>query len=197
VLVSVSHHKNDLANAGSSGGSNFRKKFLPTFVPVLYTLLRAPIVADVIRIEPWVLLSRVTGSKAEDSLLKRDQMWWSHIADAVRARKRLNGVRWSLLLSVVASLASSLVINPLSAGLLDTASITSTKGNLFMTVKPLNVVSNLLQIGDATYLRAVSNIIFNVSTSAWNTDRYSVISFWPSSLANVPLSATLTPERQI
>jgi hypothetical protein len=89
------------------------------------------------------------------------------------------------------------VINPLSAGLLDTASTTSTKGNLFMTVKPLNVVSNLLQVGDATYLRAVSNIIFNVSTSAWNTDRYSVIPFWPSSLANVPLSATLTPERQI
>lgn len=197
VLVSVSHYKNGLANAGSSGGFNFRKRFLPTFVAVLYTLLWAPVVADVIRTEPWALLSRATGSKANDSLLKRDQMWWNHVADAIRARKRLSGVRWPLLLAVISSITSSLVINPLSAGLLDTASITSTKENSFMTVGPLDVLSNVLHVGDATYLRAVSNIIFSISTSAWNTDRYSVVPFWPSSLADVPLSATLTPERQI
>ena len=197
VLVSVSHYKNGLANAGSSGGFNFRKRFLPTFVAVLYTLLWAPVVADVIRTEPWALLSRATGSKANDSLLKRDQMWWNHVADAIRARKRLSGVRWPLLLAIVASITSSLVINPLSAGLLDTASITSTKENPFMTVGPLDVLSNVLHVGDATYLRVVSNIIFNISTSAWNTDRYSVVPFWPLSLADVPISATLTPERQI
>ena len=197
VLVSVSHYKNGLANAGSSGGFNFRKRFLPTFVAVLYTLLWAPVVADVIQTEPWALLSRATGSKANDSLLKRDQMWWNHVADAIRARKRLCGVRWPLLLAVIASITSSLVINPLSAGLLDTASITSTKENSFRTVGPLDVLSNVLHVGDATYLRAVSNIIFNISTSAWNTDQYSVVPFWPLSLADVPISATLTPERQI
>lgn len=166
VLVSVSNYKNGLANAGSSGGFNFRKRFLPTFVAVLYTLLWAPVVANIIRTEPWALLSRATGSKANDSLLKRDQMWWSHIADAMRARKRLDGVRWSVLLSVIAGLTSSLVVNPLSAGILDTASITSTKGSPFMTIRLLNVLSDSLHVGDATYLRAVSNIIFNVSTSA-------------------------------
>jgi hypothetical protein len=61
---------------------------------------------------------------------------------------------------------SVIVVNPLSAGILDTASITSTKGSPFMTIRLLNVPSDSLHVGDATYLRAVSNIIFNVSTSA-------------------------------
>ncbi len=83
VLVALSHVNNGIANAGSSGGFNFRKRFLPTFIAVLYTLLWTPVVADVIRTEPWALLSRATGAQARDSLLKRDQLWWSHIADAV------------------------------------------------------------------------------------------------------------------
>jgi hypothetical protein len=195
VLLAISRANNGVADAGSSGSFDFKKQFLPTFVAVLYTLFWTPVVADAVRTEPWALLSRATGAKAEDSLLKRDQMWWGHVADAVRAKKRLDGVRWVPLISIIASFASSLIINPLSAGLLDTGRIVSTEEQQFEAVQSSSEVQSS-RIGDAIYLRAASNLIFNVTTSAWNTEKYSVAPFWPSSFTTVPLSANLSPQRE-
>ncbi|KAF9691269.1 hypothetical protein EKO04_010927 [Ascochyta lentis] len=190
VVASRKHH--GIADAGTTGEFNFMKRFLPTLVAVLYTLTWSPVAADVIRTEPWALLSRPVGSKAQDSLLKKDQMWWNHVADAVRSKRRLGGIRWALLISVIASLTASVVINPLSAGLFDTARISTTDDRQFFGTQMSALSAQPLRIGDGTYLRAAVNLLFNVSTSAWNTDEFSVAPFWPATSKNPSFSATLS-----
>ena len=191
ALVVRSHKNHGIADAGTTAEFSFMKRFLPTLVAVLYALTWTPVAVDVIRTEPWTLLSRAAGSRAHDSLLKRDRMWWNHVADAVRSKRRLGGVRWALLISVIASLTASVVINPLSAGLLDTARILTIDDMQFLKADMLALSTQPPRIGDATYLRAAVNLLFNVSTSAWNTDEFSVAPFWPVTLKNPPFSATL------
>jgi len=190
ALVVASRRHNGIADASNTGEFSFMKRFLPTLVAVLYTLTWTPVAADVIRTEPWALLSRSVGSKAQDSLLKKDRMWWSHVADATRSKRRLGGVRWALLISIVASLTASVVINPLSAGLFDTARISTTDDTQFFGADISTLSAQPLRITDATYLRAAVNLLFNVSTSAWNTDELSVAPFWPVA-SEPPFSATL------
>ncbi|KAF1943901.1 hypothetical protein EJ02DRAFT_510651 [Clathrospora elynae] len=197
ALVAYSQMHNGLSTAGSSGGFKFNEKFLPTLAAVMYALLWNPVVLDVIRTEPWELLSLPVGSRARDSLLKRDKMWWSHLADAVQNRGRSGGVRWALMISVVASLVASVVINPLSAGLFDTLSVLITKERQFSGIVPSTSGVPPPRIGDITYLRAVTNLLFNVSTSAWNTNEYTVAPFWPSDLGEAPMAATLTRSPQL
>jgi hypothetical protein len=189
-VASRQHH--GIATAGTSGEFSFLKRFLPTLVAVLYTLTWTPVAADVIRTEPWALMSRPIGSKAQDSLLKKDKMWWNHVGEAVRGKRRLGGIRWALLISVLASLAASIIINPLSAGLFDTARISSTEDIAYLGADMSASSAQPPRIGDATYLRAAVNLLFNVSTSAWNTDEFSVAPFWPAARRDPPFSASLT-----
>ncbi|KAJ4322891.1 hypothetical protein N0V94_002154 [Neodidymelliopsis sp. IMI 364377] len=190
VVASRQHH--GIATAGTTGEFSFLKRFLPTLVAVLYTLTWTPVAADVIRTEPWALMSRSIGSKAQDSLLKKDKMWWNHVGEAVRGKRRLGGIRWALLISVLASLAASIIINPLSAGLFDTARITTTEDVPYLGADMSASSAQPPRIGDATYLRAAVNLLFNVSTSAWNTDEFSVAPFWPAARRDPPFSASLT-----
>ena len=152
--------------------------------------------ANVIRTEPWAFVSRSVGAKGHESLLKGDQLWWSHIADAIRSKKRLGGTRWALLISVIAGVASSLILNPLSAGLFDSTKAVSIEDKPFRTARFSTATAGLVKIDNSTYLRAATNLLYNVSTSAWNTNRYSVASFWPFDLHEVPLGAALVPLQQ-
>lgn len=153
-------------------------------------------VVDVVRTEPWSLLSLPSGSKGKDSLLKGDRIWWRHLSDAMRSSKRPGGKRWAVLISIIANLTASIVINPLSAGLFDMVMIVSTTDQQFSTVSLSAAGLQVPRIGDATYLRAATNLIFNVSTSAWNSDEYSVVPFWPSGMHNAPFDARLASTPQ-
>ena len=197
ILAAYSHLHDGLSNTGSNSVSKFYQRFLPTLVAVLYTLLWRPVVVDIIRTEPWAFLSFLTGSKARDSLLKTDKMWWSHVADAFRTKTRPGGVRWALFISVIAGMVASIVVNALSAGLFDTLSLLVTSERQFMGILPLTSEAQPWRIGDATYLRAVTNLLFNVSTSAWTTDEFIVAPFWPSDLDQAPLAASLARSPQL
>lgn len=196
ALVAYSRSHDGIANAGSSGGFKFNQRFLPTLVAVLYTLLWAPVVVDVVRTEPWALLSLPTGSKATYSLLQKDKLWWTHLIEAIRNRKRLGGIRWALFIAVLASIVSSIAINPLSAGLFDTADFLTTTERLFHGLSGPDAKHRGFQIGDITYLRTVTNLLLNVSTSAWNTDQYTVAPFWPAKLDKFSMSASLAQTPQ-
>lgn len=174
------------------------RRFLPTIVAVLYTLLWTPVVADVVRTEPWALMARPAGAKAKISLLIGDRIWWNLIRDAFRQRKDTGGLRWAVLIAVIAGMSSSLIINPLSAGLFDSRARVATSDEPFFAVSLSSSETQSPRIGDALYLRAATNLIFKVTTSAWNTDDYSVAPFWPSSAGKeVTSSARLTNRNQI
>lgn len=196
ALVAYSQTHDGIANAGSSGGFKFNQRFLPTLVAVLYTLLWAPVVVDVVRTEPWALLSLPAGSKAADSLLQKDKLWWTHLSEAIRNRKRPGGVRWPLFIAVLASMVSSIAINPLSAGLFDTSDFLTSTDRRFNGVSGPDSKLQGSQIGDVTYLRTVTNLLLNVSTSAWTTNQYAVAPFWPAKLDKGSMSASLAQTPQ-
>lgn len=197
VLAVYSHLHDGLSNRGSSNVSKFYRRFLPTLVAVSYTLLWRPVVVNVIRTEPWASLSFPTGSEAQDSLLKTDRMWWNHVADSLRTKRRPGGIRWALLVSVIASLVASVVINALSAGLFDTLSRPVTSERQFLGVTAPASEAQPRRIGDVLYLRAVTNLLFNVPTSTWTTDEYTIAPFWPSDLDHAPLGASLAPSAHL
>jgi hypothetical protein len=192
-LVAYSHLHNGLSNANSSNRFKFNQRFLPTIVAVLYTLLWRPVVKDVVRTEPWALMSfpNGKGSKAQESILQGDKMWWSYLAVAVKNRKRPGGVRWALILAVV--------INPLSAGLFDTADLLVTEQKEFLGITQSTSVNQppSPRIDDVTYLRAVTNLLFGVRTSAWSTEGYTVAPFWPSGINEAPLGPILASTPQL
>ncbi|PSN62798.1 hypothetical protein BS50DRAFT_624589 [Corynespora cassiicola Philippines] len=197
TLASYSHMHHGLSLVGSTTQFRFNQKFFPTLVAVLYTLLWKPVVVNVVKTEPWALLSLSSGSKAQDSILKTDTEWWNHVAYAIRNRKHPGGVRWALLISIISGLVASILINPLSAGLFDTLNLLVTDIHTFSGIDPATPGTQSLRIGDATYLRAITNILFDVSTSAWNTDQYTVTPFWPSDFSEAPMNASLAQLPQI
>jgi hypothetical protein len=90
------------------------------------------------------------------------------VADAVKNRKCPGGVRWALILAVVASLTAPVVINPLLAGLFKTADLLVTEQKEFLEITQSTSGNQppAPRIGDVTYLRAVTNLLFGVCTSA-------------------------------
>jgi Protein of unknown function (DUF3433) len=196
-----SHLHNGLSNATSSNSFNFNQRFLPTIVAVLYTLLWTPVVKDVVRTEPWALMSLPNGSgpRAQESILQGDKIWWNYLADAVKNRKSPGGVRWALILAVVARLTASVVINPLSAGLFDTTDLLVTEQKEFLGITQSTSGNQppAPRVDDVTYLRAATNLLFGVRTSTWSTKGYTVAPFWPSGINEAPLGPTLASTPQL
>jgi Protein of unknown function (DUF3433) len=191
ILASYSSLRNGLSNADESSAFKFSWRYLPTISAVIYALLWTPVMKDVVRTEPWALLSLPHGAKASESLLKRDDSWWRHTIRAVQNRNKAGGVRWAVLLAIVGRMIASVVINPLSAGLFDIIDTTTTTQKEFSTFTPPKSTLPFPNIDDTTYIRSIANIIFNVSTSAWTRDDFTVMPFWPSDLSETPLGAQL------
>jgi hypothetical protein len=180
-----------------SKGFFFSWRFLPTLVAVLYTLLWTPVMKDVLQTEPWALLSLSGGSEASRSLLRPPEFWWTNIINAVRNKGKAGGVRWAVLLATIAAMTSSLVINPLSAGLLGVVQTTLTRQQQFSTIATPSSTPALSEQGDATFLQTVTNLVFNTTTSAWLQDDFSVMPFWPSGMSSAPLGTRLSDFPQL
>jgi hypothetical protein len=98
-----------------------------------------------------------------------------------------------------ASFISSFVINPLSAGLFYSTNVFIAKRKAFSTVAPATSANanQTIRFNDDTYFRAITNVIFNISTSAWSTETYDIAPLWPPDVAQLPLGPTLTKAIQI
>ena len=162
---------------------------MPTIVAVLYTLLWIPIKKDVIRTEPWALMSMPGGSKGSESLLRDEAIWWTEIAHALRARTKTGGIRWAVILAITGSLTSAIFLNSLSAGFFDIDDVSLVTQQSFATITPPLLLAPYPHITDVTYFKAITPLIYNVSTSAWAKPGYAVVPFWPSELQKPPLAA--------
>jgi hypothetical protein len=52
---------------------------------------------------------------------------------------------------------------------------------------PLHIAAD-----DATYFRTISNLLQNLTTTAWLTNDYAILPFWPSPMDRIPLGASLS-----
>jgi hypothetical protein len=181
--ITLASKKNDgLAYSHLTWTFQFAVSFLPTLVSVLYALLWIPIVKDVLRTESWALLARPNGASASESILLSDDDRKSPIFDLLRCFQRRNRpIRWAALIAILGNIVASAILNPLSAGVLQVANITTSAQNNFQTVDLPNNTGLNPSSPDVTYIRAIANLAYDIPTSAWiaGSSSYLAIPFWP------------------
>lgn len=128
--MAVLSRKNDGLRQISTGTS-FLLTFLPTLVAVIYALLWTSISQDVLRTEPWSMAAMPGGATASSSLLLDNGMSWKHFSHVFKPCK--GGIRWTLLVAIPCNFIGSVVISPLSAGLLQMTVVPTTTLEQFST----------------------------------------------------------------
>jgi hypothetical protein len=180
LLVYSTLHKG-LGRDGGSSAILFGWRFTPTLVAVLYSVLPWMVFNDARRTEAFAQMSYAAGAPAATSILKRPEHWWKVLAVSFKKNQNHGHVNYFLLLAVLVNMISFLLISPLSSALLqsqpvDLVSEVPISNYALSESQPVSMAAN-----DLVYFRTTSNVLQNLSTSAWLTDKYVVIPFWPSS----------------
>lgn len=186
---------------GDDDGSSkilFGWRFTPSLVAVLYVQLTTMLLEDVKRTEPFARLSRPGGSSAKSTIFQAPMAWWTALASGLS--KNADGRRsWLLVSSACLNIIGFLAISPLSSSFLEPRDVPITKDiqfarTAFKQNSPLH-----LHASRDTYLRTIGHILQDVSTSAWISDNYTVLPFWPSDsvTGSPPLGPLLSSSAQI
>ncbi|KAF2144855.1 uncharacterized protein K452DRAFT_343342 [Aplosporella prunicola CBS 121167] len=173
-------------------------RFLPSVLAVLYTQLTAMLLNDVKRTEPYARLAGPGGSTASSGILQAPGAWWNALSDGLSKKK--NGASgskgWVMVCSACINILSFLTISPLTSSLLESKTMAVTKEHEFTRMVPKKDTPIPIHTGRDTYLRTIGHILQNTSTSAWVTDNYTLLPFWPSEIQSSPLGPSLSASPQ-
>ncbi|KAJ4529589.1 hypothetical protein HRR86_003382 [Exophiala dermatitidis] len=173
----------------------FGWRFAPTLITVLYAILTAIIFKDARRTEAFARMSHESGSSSTSSLFMKPGQWWVILIDSFQRRENHGRINYFLLSTVLVNVISFLLINPLSSALLQSQPVELISQVPFSRyevseTEPINMAGN-----DIVYFRTIGNILQNLTTSAWLTDKYAVVPFSPSSRAiDLGVAATKKPQ---
>lgn len=169
-----------IATDDGSASITFSWRFVPTLVAVVYVFMWMVVMDNVNRTEPFARMSRPGGSTVQATLLRGPGEWWSALADSFPRRKSNHRGSLVLFSAVMAYVLGFLIISPLSSSLLSPQDVLAVQEVSFL--HPQLDTSTLLQptLGTVGYFRSIGNILQNVTTSPWISDRYAVIPFYPS-----------------
>ena len=103
------------------------------------------------------------------------------------------GVDWALLSAALLYTVGFLTIAPLSSSLLDSIAVDVQRPSTFEQIAAQQLAFDPSQ---DVYLRTVAHTLQHLEPSAWVTDDYAVLPFYPSSLTKVPLGPILTDRPQ-
>lgn len=159
--------------------------FLPTFLAVIHNFLISILLNDIKRTEPFAQLASSSGAAAKVSLALNDGAWWNALAQSLPSRK--NRTNWAMFGATIAFMLGFLIISPFSSTLLTSQETLFTRDTSFFQLD--NSPSQPLQATplSTTYFRTIANVLQNVTTSAWTTDKYSILPFRPSDMDTIPL----------
>ncbi|KAI1330021.1 hypothetical protein F5Y16DRAFT_408896 [Xylariaceae sp. FL0255] len=103
-------------------------------------------------------------------------------------------INWALPCAGLIVVLGALAVSPLSSTLLDSQFVVFDKQTPFHQLE----LSTPIQPSPlaTTYFRTISNILQNVSTTAWITDDGVIVPSWPGNSTAVPLSPTLSDETE-
>lgn len=196
LSLTIQSQKNQgLGMVQNTGIFLFGWRFTPTIVATVYTLLTMSVVNDIKRTEPYAKLSRPDGASADSSLFLKFRAMWFQPIDALR-KSRNDGFRnWALFWALMVNILGLLIIVPFSSALLSPRDILLTRDKPFFklatsTSNPIELLSD-----DSAVLRTISSILLNTTTSAWVSNDYTVLPFWPTNSA-LPLGAALSDSAQ-
>lgn len=195
VVHAISSRNSGLVPDDGSSAIAVGTKFVPTLLAVVSGLLAMILLDDVKRTEPFARLASPSGATAKLALTWTAETWWSALYRSFPSP--LGRAKWALPCVTIAFVLGFLIISPLSSALFISQDITFKETTRF---SQLDLKPNLpLQPAPlaTTYFRTISNILRNLSTSAWITDDYVALPFWPGNLSTVPLAPVLSKEEKV
>ncbi|KIW31793.1 uncharacterized protein PV07_03385 [Cladophialophora immunda] len=196
ILTGYSMANNGLARNSNSIALLFGWRFSPTLLAVAYVLLETMLLVDVRRTEVFARLVRNSTSSARDSILHGVDSWWNDPSEALRKQKDGGWRSWGLFWASLANIIGTLVISPLSAGLLSIEDMQIATPTEFNRVAAFHETPLVATADDATYVRSIASSTLGLTTSAWLSDEYAVLPFWPASMARIPLGSSLATSPQ-
>ncbi|KAI1130831.1 hypothetical protein F5Y10DRAFT_288558 [Nemania abortiva] len=189
VVHIVSSKNSGLVEDDGSSAIVVGSKFVPTLLAVALGLLATILLNDIKRTEPFARMASPSGASAKTSVTWTAGSWWT-------IPSPLGKGKLPLFCSTLIFILASLAISPLSSTLLVTQVVVFDRKTSFHQLD----LSSLAPIQPAplatTYFRTISNILQNVSTTAWISNNYVVLPFWPGSPSSIPLSPILSDEVQ-
>lgn len=192
IFHSISVHNSGLIDLDESPSILLASRFVPTLLAVLYVLSLSVLLDDVKRTEPFARLALPAGAPANKSLTWKAGPWWTALSRSFSGRHGGLRTSWAMFWAAFAFMLGSLVVSPLSATLMVPQNVIFTQRTDFSQLDindSLPLQANPLS---TTYFRTVSNVLQNVSTSAWITDHYAVLPTWPEGLGVAPLGPVLS-----
>ncbi|KAI1149194.1 hypothetical protein F4825DRAFT_453736 [Nemania diffusa] len=197
ILVITVHaiSARELGLVGDDGSSSITilSKFVPTLLAVVHGIFLSILLNDVKRTQAFANLASPSGASAKQSLTWTAESWWESLL-ASFPKRYARKTSWAMLCATVAFIFSFLLVSPFSSTLLVSQDVLFTEDVAF---SQLDISSALpLQANPiaTTYFRTVSSLLQNVTTSAWITDSYAVLPFWPSTIDSVPLGPLLSTD---
>ncbi|KAI0445143.1 hypothetical protein F4803DRAFT_509535 [Xylaria telfairii] len=190
VVHVVSVKNSGLVEDNGSKAIVVGSKFVPTLLAVALGLLATILLDDVKRTEPFAKMASASGASAKESVTWTGGSWWT-------IPKPLGKGRLPLFCATLVFILASLAVSPLSSTLLVTRSVVFDTETQFHQLN-LNPLAPIQPAPLATtYFRTISNILKNVSTTAWISNDYVVVPFWPDGPSRIPLSPILSDHAQI
>jgi hypothetical protein len=176
----------------------FGWRFVPTLIAVFYTQLTTMMFDDAKRTEPFARLARPGDviPQASHTLLETPREWYKTLAHGFRKEKNGGKRSWVIILACLINVLAFMGISPLSSALLDPEEIHIRKTMRMNRLAPKEG-TNIQPIAERdTYFRTTGAVLQDVETSAWISDEYSVLPFWPSASTESLWDRHLTPRSQ-
>ncbi|KAI0165245.1 hypothetical protein GGR52DRAFT_101832 [Hypoxylon sp. FL1284] len=189
IVHSISARHYGLTDDDESDGAAVGSKFVPTTLAVIYVLWTSILFDDIKQTEAFARLASPSGALAESSLTWTAEAWWDALFDSFP--KRFRKTSWALLFGTTTFILGFLVVSPLSSTLVVSQDVVFTRATNFAQINMASSTPLQANPFSATYFRTISNVLQNVTTSAWLTEKYAVLPFWPDKANPAPLGPVI------
>ena len=185
LLVVIALHVESTLHSGlgNDDGSNvtyFVSRFLPTVVAVSYVFSTSIILDDVKRSEPFARSASRRGAPATNTLFWVPGAWWTTLFNSLPSKRRGLGFSCTMLCASLVFIFGFLILSPFSSTFLATQDVTFFQDRAFGQLSLSSRLPIQAAASSLTYFRTIGNVLQNVTTSAWITDKYAVLPFWPT-----------------
>lgn len=186
-----------LGDDDGSSGIFFVSRFLPTLIAVCYVFSLSVILNDVKRTEPYARLSSPGGAPISNTLFYSPRAWWVTFYHSFPNKQRGQGFSFTMFCAALSFILGILIFSPFSSTFLVAQDVTFSQDRSFTQLSLSSELPIQAVASSTTYFRTIGNILQNVTTSAWITEKYAILPFWPLAQTPKPLGAFLSSQNEI
>jgi len=166
-------------------------------VAVSYVFATSIILEDVKRSEPYARMSSPAGAPATNTLFWVARAWWTTLYDSLPNIKQGQKFSCAMFCASMVLILGFLILSPFSSTLLVTNDVVFSKDRIFEQLPLSPSLPIQAAASSTTYFRTIGNVLQNVTTSAWITEKYAVLPLWPADQLQESMGAFVGPESEV